>query len=165
MKNYLFQNNKDLTFKNVATNWGLGQVSNSGGAAYADLDNDGDLDLVVNNINLPAFIYQNEGSKQLKNHYLKLKLVGEEKNTLGTGAKVSIYQNGQQQYLEQMPTRGYQSSVSPVLHFGLGNSGTIDSLKITWLSGKQEKLINPKADQLLTLSEKNAKGKVVILTT
>ncbi|MBE9460724.1 VCBS repeat-containing protein [Dyadobacter subterraneus] len=162
MTNYLFQNNKDLTFRNVATNWGLGQVSNSGGAAYADLDNDGDLDLVVNNINLPAFIYQNEGSKQLKNHYLKLKLAGEEKNTLGTGAKVTIYQKGQQQYLEQMPTRGYQSSVSPVLHFGLGNSAAIDSLKITWLSGKQEKLINPKADQLLTLSEKNAKGKTVI---
>ncbi|MCF0058128.1 VCBS repeat-containing protein [Dyadobacter sp. CY356] len=162
IKNYLFQNNKDLTFRNVADQWGLGQVSNSGGAAYSDLDNDGDLDLIVNNINLPAFIYQNEGSKQLKNHYLKLKLVGEEKNTLGTGAKVSIYQNGQQQYLEQMPTRGYQSSVSPVLHFGLGGSTAIDSLKITWLSGKQEKILNPKADQLLTLSEKNAKGKIII---
>ncbi|WP_159468191.1 VCBS repeat-containing protein [Dyadobacter sp. 3J3] len=165
IKNYLFQNNKDLTFKNVAADWGLGQVSNSGGAAYADLDNDGDLDLVVNNINIPAFIYQNEGSKQLKNHYLKLKLEGEQKNTLGTGAKVSIYQNGQQQYLEQMPTRGYQSSVSPVLHFGLGNSATIDSLKITWLSGKQEKLVNPKADQLLTLSEKNAKAETIIQAT
>lgn len=158
MTNYLFKNNKDLTFKNVATNWGLGQVSNSGGAAYADLDNDGDLDLVVNNINLPAFVYQNDGDKQLKNHYLKLKLQGEGKNTLGTGAKVTIYQKGEQQYIEQMPTRGYQSSVSPTLHFGLGASASVDSLKIVWLSGKEQKLVNPKADQLLTLSEKNAKG-------
>jgi hypothetical protein len=162
MTNYLFKNNKDLTFKNVATSWGLGQVSNSGGAAYADLDNDGDLDLVVNNINLPAFIYQNEGSKQLKNHYLKLKLQGEGRNTLGTGAKITIYQKGQQQYLEQMPTRGYQSSVSPILHFGLGENASIDSLKICWLSGKSEKLVNPKSDQLLTLSEKSATGKVII---
>ena len=162
IQNYLFKNNKDLTFKNVATSWGLGQVSNSGGAAYADLDNDGDLDLIVNNINLPAFIYQNEGSKQLKNHYLKLKLQGEGRNTLGTGAKITIYQKGQQQYLEQMPTRGYQSSVSPVLHFGLGENAAIDSLKIYWLSGKSEKLVNPKSDQLLTLSEKSAKGKMII---
>jgi len=162
MTNYLYRNNKDLTFKNVATSWGLGQVSNSGGAAYADLDNDGDLDLIVNNINLPAFIYQNEGSKQLKNHYLKLKLEGEGRNTSGTGAKIIIYQHGEQQYLEQMPTRGYQSSVSPVLHFGLGEKAAIDSLKIVWLSGKQEKLVNPKADQLLTLSEKNAKGNLVV---
>lgn len=164
MTNYLFKNNKDLTFKNVAANWGLGQISNSGGAAYADLDNDGDLDLVVNNINLPAFVYQNDGDKQLKNHYLKLKLQGEGKNTLGTGAKVTIYQKGQQQYLEQMPTRGYQSSVSPILHFGLGGTASVDSLKIVWLSGKQEKLVNPKADQLLTLSEKNAKGNTDIQT-
>jgi len=162
MTNYLFRNNKDLTFKNVATNWGLGQVSNSGGAAYADLDNDGDLDLIVNNINLPAFIYQNEGSKQLKNHYLKLKLQGEGKNTIGTGAKITIYQKGEKQYLEQMPTRGYQSSVSPILHFGLGNSASIDSLKIVWPGGKQEKINTPKADQLLTLSEKNATGNLVI---
>lgn len=164
IQNYLFKNNKDLTFKNVAADWGLGQVSNSGGAAYADLDNDGDLDLVVNNINIPAFIYQNEGSKQLKNHYLKLKLQGEGKNTIGTGAKITIYQKGEKQYLEQMPTRGYQSSVSPVLHFGLGNSAIIDSLKIIWPGGKQEKIITPKADQLLTLSEKNATGKQVIPT-
>jgi hypothetical protein len=161
MTNYLFKNNKDLTFKNVATNWGLGQVSNSGGAAYADLDNDGDLDLVVNNINLPAFVYQNDGDKQLKNHYLKLKLQGEGKNTLGTGAKVTIYQKGEQQYIEQMPTRGYQSSVSPTLHFGLGASASVDSLKIVWLSGKEQKLINPKVDQLLTLSEKNATGNAI----
>ena len=162
MKNYLFQNKKDLTFTNVAENWGLGQISNSGGAAYSDLDNDGDLDLVVNNINNPAFIYQNESEKLLKNNYLKLNLTGEGKNTLGLGAKITIYQKEQQQYLEQMPTRGYQSSVSPVLHFGLGKENKIDSLTITWISGKEEIIINPKINQLLTLTEKSAKsGKLI----
>ncbi|GGM78365.1 hypothetical protein GCM10010967_07570 [Dyadobacter beijingensis] len=158
MKNYLFHNKKDLTFSNVADAWGLGEISNSGGAAYADLDNDGDLDLVVNNINKPAFIYQNDGDKYLKNNYLKVKLTGSGQNTQGLGAKVAIYQKGQQQYLEQMPTRGYQSSVSPVLHFGLGKDGGVDSLVVTWLDGKVEKVINPKANTTLALSQANAKG-------
>ncbi|MCE7065499.1 VCBS repeat-containing protein [Dyadobacter sp. CY326] len=156
MKNYLFQNKKDLTFTNVADSWGLGEISNSGGAAYSDLDNDGDLDLIVNNINKPAFIYQNEGDKLLKNNYLKVKLEGEGQNRFGIGAKVIIYNKGQKQYLEQMPTRGYQSSVSPVLHFGLGKEN-VDSLLVVWLNGKQEKVISPKINALLTLSEKNAK--------
>ena len=156
MKNYLYQNKKDLTFTNVAENWGLDQISNSGGAAYSDLDNDGDLDLVVNNINNPAFIYRNDSEKHSKNNFLRLKLEGENKNTSGLGAKVVIYQNGKQQYLEQMPTRGYQSSVSPFLHFGLGTNNTIDSLSITWLSGKVQNLIKPKSNQLLVLSEKKA---------
>ncbi|WP_439558059.1 VCBS repeat-containing protein, partial [Dyadobacter sp.] len=157
MKNYLFRNGKNLTFSNVADSWGLGEISNSGGAAYADLDNDGDLDLIVNNINKPAFIYQNEGNELLKNDYLKIKLEGEGRNTLGTGAKVTIYQKGQKQYLEQMPTRGYQSSVSPILHFGLGKNGTVDSLSITWLSGKQQKIVSPKINQQLVLQEVNGK--------
>ena len=168
MKNYLFQNKGDQTFQNVAESWGLGEISNSGGAAYADLDNDGDLDLVVNNINIPAFIYRNDVGKESGKHYLALKLEGLNKNTLGLGAKVTVYQNGNQQYLEQMPTRGYQSSVSPKLHFGLGKEGKIDSLVVTWLSGRFEKIISPKADQLLALSEKNAKetgAKTAVLKT
>jgi hypothetical protein len=158
IRNYIFQNRKDLTFSNVGANWGMDQISNSGGAAYSDLDNDGDLDLVVNNINLPAFVYRNEGNSQLKNNYLKVKLEGAGRNTLGTGTKVTIYNKGQKQYLEQMPTRGYQSSVSPVLHFGLGQSTSIDSLLVQWPSGKSEKLRNPKVNQLLGLSEKNARA-------
>ncbi|QRR03535.1 VCBS repeat-containing protein [Dyadobacter sandarakinus] len=165
MKNYLFHNQKNLTFTNVAEQWGLGEVSNSGGAAYADLDNDGDLDLVVNNINKPAFIYQNESGSQLKTNYLNVKLDGAGLNTLGLGAKLTIYQKGKKQYLEQMPTRGYQSSVSPVLHFGLGKEGTIDSLRIVWLNAKTELLVNPKVNQLLTLSEKNAKPGTAKSTT
>lgn len=161
LTNYMFKNQGDLSFKNLSQAWGIAQNANSNGAAYSDLDNDGDLDLVVNNINLPAFIYQNEADKKLKHHYLKIKLEGEGQNKLGLGAKVTIYQGDKIQYLEQMPTRGYQSSVSPVLHFGLGENATIDKVQITWLSGKTEVIQQPKADQLLVLSEKNAGAKAV----
>lgn len=156
LTNYLFKNNGDLTFKNTGASWGTAQPSNSNGAAYADLDNDGDLDLIVNNINQPAFIFQNQANQQLKNHYLNVKLVGEGQNRSGLGAKLTLYSNGQKQYLEQMPTRGYQSSVSPIVHFGLGQNPAIDSLQITWLSGKTEVLKSVTSDKLLTLEEKNA---------
>ena len=152
--NYMFKNNGDLTFSNIGKLWGFDTISNSNGAAYADLDNDGDLDLIVNNINKPAFIYRNNAVKQNANHYLELKLEGAGKNTQGIGAKVYIYNKGKQQYLEQMPARGFQSSVSPVLHFGLGIENNIDSLRIVWLSGKEQVLRNVKANQILTLNEK-----------
>lgn len=160
LTNYIFKNDGNLGFQNLSQAWGIAQNANSNGAVYSDLDNDGDLDLVVNNINAPAFIYQNEADKKLKHHYLKVKLEGEGQNKLGLGAKVRIYQGDKMQYLEQMPTRGYQSSVSPVLHFGLGENVSVDKLEITWLSGKTEVIQQPKADQVLTLSEKNAGGKV-----
>ena len=154
--NYLFKNNGDLTFSDVSKDWGIDLPSNSNGAVYADLDNDGDLDLIVNNINQPAFIYENETNSQLKNNYLEIKLKGEKENTQGIGAKVIIYLNGKQQYLEQMPARGFQSSVSPILHFGLGADKEIDSLKIIWVGGKQQTITHINADQLITLDEKNA---------
>jgi hypothetical protein len=154
--NYIYKNNGDLSFSNKGRDWGMNLSSNSNGAAYADLDNDGDLDLIVNNINQPAFIYQNEASKQLSHHYLQLRLLGNGKNTTGIGAKVMLYSNGKQQYQEQMPSRGYQSSVSPVLHFGLGPESAVDSLRVVWQSGKQQVLRNVEPDQLLTLQEKEA---------
>lgn len=163
--NYLFRNNGGVAFTNVSEKWGLDLPSNSNGAAYADLDNDGDLDLVVNNINRSAFIFQNEASKQTKNHYLEIKLNGAEKNTQGIGAKVIIYNKDKLQYQEQMPSRGYQSSITPVLHFGLGPNKSIDSLRIIWLSGKQQILTNVKADQSLTLKEKNATKKYISPTS
>lgn len=155
--NYFFKNNGDLTFSNVGKTWATDSSSNSNGAAYADLDNDGDLDLIVNNINQPAFIYRNEASKQLKNHFLEVKLVGSEKNTDALGAKVLIYNNGNKQYLEQMPNRGFQSNVSSVLHFGLGKDNKVDSLKVVWPTGKQQVITNVKTDKLMTLQEKDAK--------
>ncbi|WP_161888506.1 VCBS repeat-containing protein [Pontibacter russatus] len=156
VNNYIYQNNGGLAFTNKGTDWGVNFASNSNGAAYADLDNDGDLDLVVNNINKPAFIYQNEAGKQLKRHYLQVKLAGAGKNTAGVGAKVMLYKDDQQQYQEQMPTRGYQSSVSPVLHFGLGEAAVVDSLRVVWQSGKQQVLYEVKANQVLALQEKEA---------
>ncbi|RAK02813.1 VCBS repeat protein [Larkinella arboricola] len=156
VSNYVFKNNGNLTFSDVSKAWGMNLPSNSNGAAYADLDNDGDLDLVVSNLNKPAFIYENEANRHLKNNYLSIKLEGKGVNRFGIGAKVTVYQKGQQQFLEQMPSRGYQSSVSPVLHFGLGKNTTIDSLRVVWPGGKQQLLTNVKANQRLTISEKDA---------
>ncbi|WP_020595173.1 VCBS repeat-containing protein [Spirosoma panaciterrae] len=159
--NYMFRNrggdsSGEVTFANVGAAWGLTQTSNSTGAAYADLDNDGDLDLVVNNTNQPAFIFQNEANAERKHHYLSIKLVGAGANTHGIGAKVTVYQAGRQQYVEQMPIRGYQSSMSPRLHVGLGTNPTIDSVRIIWPMGKSQLLKGVKADQILTLQEKDA---------
>jgi hypothetical protein len=157
VKNYVFKNNGNLTFSNKGVSWGIDMASNSNGAAYSDLDNDGDLDLVVNNVNLTASIYQNNGSKLSNNKYLKIRLIGSGKNTQGIGAKVWLFSKGSIQYLEQNPTRGYQSSISPILHFGLGKgSDTIDSLKIVWAGGAEQNLIKVKSNQMLTLTESAA---------
>lgn len=155
LKNYFFKNNGDLTFSNKTTAWGVTMPSNSNGAAYGDLDNDGDLDLVVNNINKTAFVYQNQGSSA--SHYLKVKLKGAGKNTDGLGAKISVYTKGKQQFIEQMPSRGYLSSVSQNLHFGLGKENSIDSVRIVWLSGKQQVINKVAANTQITLNETNAK--------
>jgi hypothetical protein len=156
VNNYIYRNNGDLTFRNQGPAWGMNIPSNSNGAAYADLDNDGDLDLVTNNINQPAFIYRNQADKQLKHHYLQLQLAGGGGNTAGIGARVTVYAGGQQQLQEQMPSRGFQSSVSPILHFGLGRQKQVDSLRIVWASGRQQVLKQVKANRLLRLEEKQA---------
>lgn len=160
VKNYIFRNNGQLNFKDQTTNWGLGEQSNSSGAAYADLDNDGDLDLVVNNINSPAFIYQNEANNKLGNQFLKVKLSGENGNVRGIGAKVYVYAQGKSQYQEQMPTRGFQSNVSFTMNFGLGKNAKIDSIKVIWNSDKSQILTNIQPNQTLVLEEKNATTKV-----
>lgn len=153
VKNYLFRNNGNLTFSNKGTEWGINTPSNSNGAAYADLDNDGDLDLIVNNINQPAFIYQNGASQKLNHHYLKLQLKGSGKNTAGIGAKVILRHKGMLQYQEQMPSKGYQSAVSPVMHFGLGAEESADTLQIIWPGGKQQIITQVKGNQLIVLNE------------
>jgi hypothetical protein len=160
LQNYAFQNNGDLTFTNRAAAWGLstpgGGVSN--GAAYADLDNDGALDLVVNHLEATAGIYRNR-ARQIDNaghHYLTVVLQGAGANTAGIGAKVTIVAQGRRQMLEQMPTRGFQSSVDPRLHFGLGDATRIDSLTVIWPDRRYQVLENVAADRTNTLSQTDA---------
>ena len=156
ISNYMFRNQGNLTFADMKTKWGFTTTANSNGAAYADLDNDGDLDLVVNNINKPAFIYRNESNTQDNQHFLQVHLKGKGMNTSGIGAQVMLHYQGKQQLLEQMPTRGYQSSVSPILHFGLGNVDTVDTLQVIWPGGQQQLLTEVQANQKLTLLEDEA---------
>lgn len=158
--NYIFKNKQGGIFENKTSSWGLDQHSNSNGSVYADLDNDGDLDLVVNNINQPAFVYENESQKLNKNHYLLVQLNGSAPNTQGIGATVRIYNNGQMQRLDQNPARGYLSSVSTTLHFGIGEAIKVDSLIVTWASGKAQILTNINANQVVKLAEKDAKDKL-----
>jgi hypothetical protein len=156
ISNYMFHNNHDLTFDNKTKSWGLEMPSVSNGAAYADLDNDGDLDLVVNNLNEKAWIIENHANEQLKNHYLKIKLRGSGKNTSAIGARVKVVTNTTQTK-ELYPVRGFQSSMEPILHFGLGNQSVAKKIEITWPGNKKTFLQNIKADTLLTIAEEDEK--------
>lgn len=155
--NYLFKNNGDLTFTDKSSAWGFSQPNFSNGAAYADLDNDGNIDLVVNNLNAPAGIFRNQLSTDKETSgFLQLDLKGEGPNTFGYGAKITAYTQGKIQFFEQQPTRGFQSSVSHRVHLGIGNNQKVDSLTIVWQSGKTEKIFDIPANQVLKIEEKNA---------
>lgn len=151
--NYAFHNNKDLSFTNLSESWGLGTPSFSNGAAYGDLDNDGDLDLVVNNVNMPPFIYSNEVSSNSESNYLAIKLKGAGKNTSAIGAGVTVFSEGKSQFQELIPERGFQSSVDHRLHFGLGASKLIDSLLINWPDGGYSVIKEVAVNQFLNVEE------------
>jgi hypothetical protein len=154
VKNYIYKNNGGHSFTNKGADWGVNIPSNSNGAVYTDLDNDGNLDLVVNNINRAAFIYKNTGDST--KHHLSVKLVGNSKNTGGIGALVTVFNKGRQQVIQAMPSQGYLSSVSSQLHFGLGDDKKIDSVRVVWVGGNQQVIKNLPADKLVTLRQEEA---------
>ena len=160
--NYAYKNNGDITFDDVSTEWGLGIPSLSNGAAYGDLDNDGDLDLVVNNVNMPAFVYENRTNEQTDNHYLKLKFEGSGKNPFAIGATIKLYYDDNVVFQELIPSRGFQSSMDYVMSIGLGKAEKIDSLRVIWPDDFTEKLTDVKANQLLTLQRSNATEKYTV---
>ncbi|MES2732936.1 MAG: VCBS repeat-containing protein [Bacteroidota bacterium] len=160
--NYGFRNTGGIVFADSSQAWGLDQSSNSNGSVYADLDNDGDLDMVMSNINDPAFIYENTTNsvgKKGKEHFLTLSLIGSSTNKQGLGASVRLYYGGSKQQLyEHQPCRGYLSTVDDRAHFGLGATTQVDSIRVRWPDGKTQLLTGTKADQTLVLSYANANG-------
>ncbi len=159
--NYILQNNGNETFTKRTNEWGLNQPGASAGAAYADLDNDGDLDLVVNNSNDYASIYKNNAEAIEKNNFVRIQLKGPPANERGIGAKVKLFCKGQQYYQEQSPVRGFQSSSDPVLNFGIGKNTFIDSILVIWPNDNFQKLINVKPNQTLAVKFIDAKQKWV----
>ncbi|GAA5220094.1 VCBS repeat-containing protein [Membranihabitans marinus] len=152
LHNYIFQNNKDLTFTDRSQSWGIAELGFSNGAAYGDLDNDGDIDLVVNNQNDFASIYENKTSQKKQSpHYISIQLRAKGMNTRGWGSKINIYVGDEILSTEQMPTRGYQSTVSDVVHFGLGENSLIDSISVEWIGGEKSTLYQVMADQIITI--------------
>jgi hypothetical protein len=155
--NYAFKNNGDLTFSKTNDDWGLSFYGYSNGASYADLDLDGDLDLVISNIDSTAVIFENRGVDFHKNSYIRFSFKGSEKNPFGIGVKVKIESNDQQQFQELTTTRGFQSSSEPKLHFGVNDLKTIDKIMITWPDDKVEELSNIKTNQEIRVDYANAK--------
>ncbi|MDI9858583.1 VCBS repeat-containing protein [Flectobacillus roseus] len=156
--NNFFHNTKSLKFEEKAKDFGFDAPSFSNGAMYADLDNDGDEDLVVNNVNAQCFVYRNNSDKQAeKPHFLKVKLQGEGQNTYAVGAKVDVFTGKETQTRSLIPSRGFQSSAEYVLNFGLGKNTKIDSLIITWPDQRISIYKNPKIDGLVSYQMKDGK--------
>jgi len=155
VRNYLFRNNGDLTFQDRSVEWGITEAINSNGAAYADLDNDGDLDLVINNMEEKASILENTAANTNHNHHLRVKLEGAG-TALAMNAHVKLTAAGASQFQEAMPTRGYESCVENILHFGLGSATVVDELQVTWPDGLVSTLRDVKADQVVEVPRSSA---------
>ena len=160
LHNYAFRNNGNITFSDVTNDWGLMTPTYANGAAYADLDNDGDMDVIVNNINDEASVYENTSRnvETTKNHYLAVQLNGDSLNRNGIGAWVEVYYGGKQQTYEQTPYRGYLSSIDIRPHFGLGSVAKIDSLKVIWPDGKVQVVPNVAVDKIVVVNKNEANG-------
>lgn len=158
LPNYFFKNSGNLSFENVTKNWSSETPSISHGSVYVDLDLDGDLDLITNNVNEKAFVYKNNTVERdpENSKFLRLGLKGPVNNPLGIGTQVTLFHQGNAQMVAQYPARGYVSSVEPILHFGLGKSPTVDSLTVLWPDGKTQSIKSIKPNQLLALSYADA---------
>lgn len=154
----IFRNKGSLQFENVSKAWGIDQEAYGNGAAYADLDNDGDLDLIINNMNDQAFLYRNRQREDAmtNSNYLRVRLKGLPGNMNGIGARVEIYYDSSTQIREYETQRGYESTVEPFLHFGLGSTMSIDSMIVTWPGGKSQHFTHVKANQMMTVDQHNA---------
>jgi enediyne biosynthesis protein E4 len=157
IRNYMYSGKSDLRFLDVSLEWGFTQYSNSNGAVFADLDNDGDLDLIVNNVNKEAFIYENKSGNKFGN-YLQIELRGEAPNTMGIGTTVKVFSNKDIFYKAHYTARGFQSSVSPIIHFGLGNVEKIDSVEIVWSNGRRDVKVGPEINRRIEFYEANEGG-------
>lgn len=154
--NYIYKNIDGAAFENKTDDWGLGKPLVSSGAAYADLDNDGDLDIVINNTNDRASVYRNNSRAKLGTNYIRIKLEGTTQNINGIGAKVKVFCRDTIYYQEQFPVRGYQSSVDMTLNFGLGNNTSIDSVMVIWPTNSAEIKRKIDANQTTTFKASNA---------
>ena len=159
LKNKIFRNDGSLHFEKKSEAWGLTEETYSNGAAYADLDQDGDLDLIINNIDEPAFIYENRASE--KGNYLQIKLLAgkRDQTALTLNAKVKVYTGDQTQYQEYTLTRGFQSAVEGILHFGLGKATKVDKIEVVWSDGLKQELNNIDANQKIKIDKSGAGGK------
>lgn len=157
--NYAFRNKGDLTFEDVSKQWGLNESLISNGAAYADLDNDGDLEIITCNVNDTATIYKNTSRETKGSHYIDVQLESGKGQHEAQGAKVFVYTESGTQMVEHMHNRGYQSSSTPLIHFGLGQDPNIDSIRVEWLGGMQTTVMSPKPDQKIVITDKDATPK------
>jgi hypothetical protein len=159
LTHYAFRNRGDLTFANESVNWGLSTPSFANGAAYGDLDGDGAVDLIINNVNDEAFIYRNNARSLLpQNHYLQLSLAGEGPNRFAIGAEITVRAGGKTMYQELQPTRGFQSSSDYIVNFGLGAVDTVRSVVVSWPDGRVSNLSQIPANRKIVIRQSEAKN-------
>ncbi|MDB5033631.1 MAG: RNA-binding protein, partial [Chlorobi bacterium] len=162
LPHYAFRNNHDLTFTKVSHEWGVDQVTYAYGAIYADLDQDGDLDLIISNMDSVSFIYRNHAVEDHLGNYLRIKFDGNGLNRFGVGARVELKANGKYQMQDNFQSKGYMSTTEPLLVFGVGQDTVIDELTVTWPGGARQILTNVRPNQTITLKQTNASRKGIV---